>query len=206
MAQFRPQCDLILDEWGVWDRIVPEEAKKYGSLWMQITQRSAVAAGMGLNVFHRQADKLVMGNIAQTVNVLHSILLAHENNCIRTSTYYAFLLQKPHRAKTAVRVESKDTAPLGISMSASRKDNELVVTFCNPKHDTHMKVNCSVVGAQPASATAQLLYHSDYNACNTFENPDVIVPKDHAVKVEGSRIVMDLPPISMATAIVKLSA
>jgi alpha-N-arabinofuranosidase len=156
-------------------------------------------------VFHRQADKLVMCNIAQTVNVLHSILLAHENHCIRTSTYYAFLLEKPHRGNTSVRVETKDTSPLGLSMSASRKENEMVVTFCNPKHDTHMKVNCTVVGAQPSSATAQLLYHPDFNACNTFEQPDVIVPKDHAVKVEGSKIVMELPPISMATATVKLA-
>jgi alpha-N-arabinofuranosidase len=205
-ARFRPETHLIVDEWGVWDRIVPEEANKYGALWMQSTLRSAIAAGMGLNVFHRQADKLYMCNIAQTVNVLQSVLLAYEDHCIRTSTYYAFLLQKPHRAKTAVRVESKDTAPLGISMSASRKDDELVATFINPKHDAHLKVNGTLVGASAVSATAQLLHHADYNACNTFEDPNVIAPKDHTITVDGPRIQLELPPLSMATATVRLSA
>ncbi len=201
----RPEIQLIVDEWGVWDRMIPEEEKDYGRLWMQSTMRSAVAAAMGLNAFHRQADKLYMCNIAQTVNVLQSVILAHQNNCMRTSTYYAYLLQKPHRAKTAVRVETKDTSPLGISVSASRKDNELVLTFCNPKHDAELKVDCALVGASAVSGRAQLLAHADYNACNTFENPDVIVPKDHQIAVEGSHVRLNLPPVSMSTAIIRLA-
>ena len=55
----------MVDEWGVWDRMIPEEEKLYGRLWMQSTIRSAVAGAMGLNVFQRQADKLFMCNIAQ---------------------------------------------------------------------------------------------------------------------------------------------
>ena len=39
-----PQSELLVDEWGVWDRMIPEEEKKYGRLWQQITMRSAVAA------------------------------------------------------------------------------------------------------------------------------------------------------------------
>jgi alpha-N-arabinofuranosidase len=201
----RPQVHLIVDEWGVWDRMIPEEEKQMGRLWMQSTIRSAVAAAMGLNVFHRQADKLFMCNIAQTVNVLQSVVLAHENNCVRTTTYHAFALQKPHRGKTAVRTETGDPAPLGLSVSASRQDNELIVTFINPKHDTNLKVNCSLVGASAVSARAQLLHHPDYNACNTFEKPDTVVPKDLAVSVEGGRLMLELPPVSMATATVRLS-
>jgi len=51
---------LLVDEWGVWDRMIPEEERRYGRLWQQITMRSAVAAALGLNVFHRQAEKLVI--------------------------------------------------------------------------------------------------------------------------------------------------
>jgi alpha-N-arabinofuranosidase len=172
---------------------------------MQSTQRSAVAAAMGLNVFHRQADKLYMCNIAQTVNVLHSVVLAHENNCVRTTSYYAFQMQKPHRSKTAVRVETGDSSPLGISVSASRKDAELVLTLVNPKHDLHMKVNCALVGAAAVSGQAQLLYHSDFNACNTFENPDLMTPKPHPVSVAGARVGVELPPISIAAVSLKLA-
>ena len=104
------------------------------------------------------------------MNVLQSVLLAYENNCVRTTSYYAFLMQKPHRSKTAVRVAAEDTTPLALSVSASRKDNELVLTFVNPKDDVQMKVSCGLTGAKAASATAQLLSHADFNACNTFRN------------------------------------
>src|SRR5215469_12112527 len=84
---------LIVDEWGVWDQIPQEDEKQYGKLWMQSTARSAVAAGLGLNIFNRQADKLYMCNIAQMVNVLQSLLLTDGptgERCVRTTTYHAF--------------------------------------------------------------------------------------------------------------------
>ena len=105
MNTFDPKGNtgLIVDEWGVWDQMVPEEQKMYGPLWQQITMRCAVGAALGLNVFHRQADKVAMGNIAQVVNVLHSMLLTHEDKCIRTPAYYAFELLKPHRPRPPSR-------------------------------------------------------------------------------------------------------
>jgi alpha-N-arabinofuranosidase len=196
---------LILDEWGVWDRMVQEEQKKYGPLWQQITMRCAVAAALGLNVFHRQADKLVMCNIAQIVNVLHSLLLTEEDKCIRTPAYYAFELEKPHRSKTAVRVENPDDgAPSGLSVSASRQENELVVTLVNPKHDTPMNVTCLIAGKSAVSATARALYHADLNACNTFASPDTVLPRDHTAAVSGSGVRVELPPLSIVTAAIRL--
>ncbi len=70
--------------------------------------RSAVAAGLGLNIFNRQADKLYMCNIAQLINVLQAVLMTdgpEGKNCVRTTSYYAFMQFKPHRGKTAVKVE-----------------------------------------------------------------------------------------------------
>jgi len=198
------RVQLMVDEWGVWDRMIPEEEKRYGRLWQQITMRSAVAAALGLNVFHRHADKVYMGNIAQIVNVLHAMLLTDEDRCIRTATYWAFDLLKHHRGKTAVRVETGETSPLGLSLSASRQGKELVLTCVNPKHQTGIRVNCGLGGATGVSGEAQLLHHADFNACNTFEQPDVVAPRRHAVRVEGSRIQMDLPPMSVATAIVRV--
>jgi len=203
----RPQVQLICDEWGVWDRMDPAETKKYGALWMQSTMRSAVIAALGLNAFHRHADKLYMCNIAQTVNVLQSVILAHEDKCVRTTSYYAFLLEKPHRGNTAVRVETGSPAsPDSISVSASKKDNELVVTFVNPKHDTDLKVTCALPGATPSAAKAQILHHKDHNACNTFEQPNTVVPKDYTVAIEKGRLVLDLPAMAIVTATVRLSA
>ncbi|MBI4877857.1 MAG: alpha-N-arabinofuranosidase [Acidobacteria bacterium] len=195
---------LLIDEWGVWDGMIPAEEKKYGRLWQQNTLRSAVGAALGLNVFHRHAGKLVMGNIAQTVNVLHAMLLAYEDKCIRTPSYYAFELAKPHRAKTAVRAETGDSSPLGLSVSASRQDNELVLTLINPRHDTPLKAACRLSSGRAASATARILHHENFNAANTFEQPDLVVPRPHAAAAEGSRVTIDLPPMSIVTASVRI--
>jgi alpha-N-arabinofuranosidase len=196
---------LIVDEWGIWDRMVPEEEQKYGRLWQQITMRCAVGAALGLNIFHRHAEKLVMANIAQTVNVLHAVLLTEEDKCVRTPAYYAHDLLKPHRSKTSLRVENPDEgAPNGLSISASRQGGELVITLVNPRPDTPMNVQCSLGGKPASSATARALYHSDLNACNTFQAPDQVVPRDHTATVGGSGLQVALPPLSVVTVVARV--
>ena len=193
---------LIVDEWGVWDRMIPEQEKNYGRLWQQSTMRSAVGAALGLNIFNRQADKLFMCNIAQMVNVLQSLLLtdgSEGRHCIRTTTYYAFMLFKPHRSKTAVRVETEDSSPLGLSASASKDDREMIISLVNPRYDLDMNVNCRIEDARLRQATAQILHDADYNACNTFDHPDRITLKDHPVHVTTAELQLDLPRLSVVT-------
>lgn len=197
---------LILDEWGVWDRIPAEDEKQYGKLWMQSTMRSAVAAGLGLNIFNRQADKLYMCNIAQIVNVLQSLLLTdgpEGERCVRTTTYHAFSLFKPHRGKTAVRVETDDKAPLALSASASKTQGQLVVSLVNPRADVDWHIDVSLRGSAARSATAQILHDADLNAANSFDQPDRLAPKAHAVRVDGGRVSLDLPRLSVATVTVQ---
>ncbi len=196
---------LMIDEWGVWDRIDPEEERRYGRLFQHITMRSAIAAALGLNVFHRQADKLVMCNIAQTVNVLHSLLLIDKQQCVRTTTYWAFDLLKPHRGGTSLAVETGDPSPLGVSVSASRQGKTLAVTFVNPKHDSGYGLTCDLGSGRAASAQARILHHADFNAANDWRQPDLIVPQKHAVEIAGSSLKLTLPPLSIVTAAVDLA-
>ncbi len=198
---------LIVDEWGVWDRIPPEDEKRYGRLWQQSTMRSALAAGLGLNAFNRQADKLAMCNIAQTVNVLQSLLITDGpdgKSCVRTTTYYTYALFKPHRSKTSLRVESESSSSPDLSVSASKGDGELVISFVNPHHDADLEVDCSFEGARAREASVQILHDDDLNAFNSFDNPDRIVPRKHPVSAQGSTVQLDLPRLSVATITVRL--
>ncbi|MEN6603553.1 MAG: alpha-L-arabinofuranosidase C-terminal domain-containing protein, partial [Bryobacteraceae bacterium] len=132
-------------------------------------------------------------------------LLTERDNCIRTPSYSAFQLAAPHRGKTAVRLESSDAAPLAISAAASRQNNDLVLTLANPKHDAGVKLECPVGGARAVSATARLLHHEDFNAANTFDAPDRIMPREHPVTLNGQAIAIELPPMSVATVIARLA-
>jgi len=210
---YRQKIGLFLDEWGVWDRIPQEDQKRNGALWQQSTMRSAVAAGMGLNIFNRQADKLYMCNIAQMVNVLQSVLLTdgpEGRNCVRTTTYYAFMLFKAHRGKTAVPVEGGTVTSEGRNLldgevrdvpdiSASRSGSELVVSLVNPRVGEDMEVECTLRGARAKRGQAQLLHDSDLNAYNSFDHPDRVVIRPHEVGVEPDRIRIMLPAMSVAT-------
>jgi len=193
---------LLIDEWGVWDRMIPDEEKRLGRLFQQNTIRSAVAAMLGLNVFHRQAGKLVMCNIAQTVNVLHAMLLTERDRCIRTPSYYAFQMAAPHRGQTAVHVETKDTSPLAASVAASRRSNRIVLTLANPSHDAGVKLECVLAGWRALSAQARLLHHEDFNAANTFDQPDRVVPRSYPVSSSGAMLAVDLPPMSAASILI----
>ncbi len=193
---------LVLDEWGVWDHIAEEDEKRFGKLWQQSTMRSAVAAGLGLNIFNRQADKLFMCNIAQIVNVLQSLLLTdgpEGKQCVRTTTYHAFALFKRHRSKTAVRVDAEAAAPLDLSVSASTANGEVVLSLINPFPDQDLEIQCTLRGASAKEGKALLLHDADWNAYNSFDAPDRIVPKPHPVRVDGSSIQLELPRLSIAT-------
>jgi alpha-N-arabinofuranosidase len=134
------------------------------------------------------------------VNVLHSLLLTDGPRCVRTSTYYAHELLKPHRGRTSLTVENPTARdPHGLSVSASSQDRSLSVTLVNPRHDAAMNVKASLSRGTFASASARILTHPDFNACNTFEAPNTIVPRTHAVERTGNGFSISLPPMSVAT-------
>ena len=96
-------------------------------------------------------------------------------------------------------VETDSSSPLGLSISASKSDKELAITFVNPHHDSDLQIECALRGATGDVGAAQILHDQDWNACNSFDNP-----KQHAVRVEGSRIQVDVPRLSVVTAIIPI--
>jgi alpha-N-arabinofuranosidase len=80
MDEFDPErkIGLLFDEWGTWHPPTPGRNPRH--LWQQNTMRDAVVAAISLDAFHRHADKVVMANIAQTVNVLQALILTDGRN------------------------------------------------------------------------------------------------------------------------------
>jgi len=147
-----------------------------------------------------------MCNIAQMVNVLQSLLLTdgpEGKECVRTTTYYAFQLFKEHRGKMAVYVESDDSSPTGLSVSASKDDGSVTLSLVNPSAEAGLHVSAALLDRNARAVTATILNDAELNACNSFDTPDRIVPKAHPARVEGGSVVLDLPPLSVATVVVK---
>ncbi len=192
----RGRVDLLVDEWGTWDKSEPDVEKEHGLFWQQNTMKDGVAAALGLNVFHRQADKLSMCNLAQIANVLQAPLLTEKDRCLRTPTYHAFSMMRTHKEKTALHVEADPTSS-GLSVSASRGDRTLSVTVVNPDPLTPATVSLRLTRGTITEVSARILSHPDWNACNTFDEPDVLVPRTHTVRSPGGSRDVDLPQMSV---------
>jgi alpha-N-arabinofuranosidase len=192
------RVELLLDEWGTWDQSDEKAEKEHGRFWQQNTMRDALAAGLTLNLFHRQADKLFMCNIAQLVNVLQALLLIDADRCVRTPTFYAFLLALKHRGNTSVRT---GVAGFPLSVSASLGPKDVVITLVNPDPDQAADVRCAIEEFALSSATGQILHHTDWNACNSVEHMETILPASLPLARSGSTLLFNLPPLSIATII-----
>ena len=89
---------LVVDEWGTW--YDQEPGSKPGFLYQQNTLRDALVAALNFHVFQRHADRVVMANIAQTVNVLQAMILTDKEKMLRTPTYWVFEMFKVHQGGT----------------------------------------------------------------------------------------------------------
>ena len=91
---------LIVDEWGTWYDVEP--GTNPGFLYQQNTMRDAIVAGLTLNIFNKHSDRVVMANIAQTVNVLQAVILTDADKMVLTPTYHVFDMYKEHMDATLV--------------------------------------------------------------------------------------------------------
>ena len=55
--------------------------------------RDAIVAALTLNIFNKHSDRVMMANIAQTVNVLQAMILTDSEKMVLTPTYYVFKIK-----------------------------------------------------------------------------------------------------------------
>lgn len=215
LDEFDPgrKIGLVIDEWGTWHP--PTTGKPLNHLWQQNTLRDALLAAMTLDTFNRHADKVVMGNIAQVVNVLQAMVLTEGNRMLRTPTYHIFDLYQSHQGGTSVRVdvatrdvrfpirEAVEKLPT-ISASASIKNGELTLSIVNINNSLPAEIEIDFRGGPLADASVHTLSHSDLAAHNTFDHPDELAPQHAVLPTTGSNWTQTLPPASVVVVRAKM--
>ena len=167
---------LVIDEWGCWYPDGTGPTNDFHLYEQQSSVRDAVVTAINLNIFNNNADKVKMANVAQLVNNLHCLFLAHEDKCITTPTYHVFDLFKAHQNGIAVKTVADDD---NISVSASVKNGVTTVTVANTSCTEDIKISFEALGkAIPKAVYGKIIYNEDIHAHNTFENPDVVKPED----------------------------
>jgi alpha-N-arabinofuranosidase len=210
------RCKMVVDEWGVWYSQPADLVPAY--ILSQVgTLRDAVHAAMTFDIFNRHADKVAMANIAQTINCIHSLFWGIEDRFLRTPTYYAFEMYKPHMEGRLVPMEirapelkvvTKDRKPAalaGLAGSASVQNNRLTVTLTNPSLENAVIARIRLQGAAAQEARGQVLTHADMRAANTFEKPGEVAPAALPVKLVQGGLEVTIPKQAVAALEVRIA-
>ncbi len=202
MTRYDPEkrVGLIVDEWGAWYDVEP--GTNPGFLYQQNTMRDAMIAALTLNIFNRHCDRVIMANLAQTVNVLQSVLLTDGDQVVLTPTYHVFDLYKAHQGgrevDCAVRTEETGTEAWRldqISASASEKNGVYTVTVANL--DAEKTAELRIAGVAAKCAKARVLA-GEMHMKNDFASSPLAIA-DLAAKVEpDGGVTLTLPACAVA--------
>jgi alpha-N-arabinofuranosidase len=197
---------LAIDEWGTWYDVEPDTEP--GFLYQQSTMRDALVAALNFHVFHKHAGRVVMTNIAQTVNVLQAMILTDKEKMIRTPTYWVFEMFKVHQGGTFLPLEltppdyafGSEKIP-AVSASATRSADGRVVhlSLANTTPARALPIAVTLAGLKAVSAAGRLLTAPTMQAHNTFAAPDAVkpVPFD-GLTLAGGVLTLTLPAKSVA--------
>ena len=209
MDAFDPErkIGLIVDEWGTWHPPTPGRNPRF--LWQQNTMRDALVASLTLDIFNRHADKVVMTNIAQTINVLQALLLTDGDKMLKTPTYHVYHMYKDHHSGQAVRLHC-DTPTVDmtvndkaqklpvVSGSASVRGNTLTLTLTNTSATEEATVELKLFGGNmPSVVSATVLGHTDIHAHNTHDAPDEVQPAMAGNILHGGSPIVEMAPASI---------
>ena len=230
----QPSVKLVVDEWGAWYGKGTELTPDY-HLSQQSTMRDALLTGITFDIFQRHADKVAIAAVAQSVNCIHSLMLAQGDKVALTPAYHVFKMYTPHQGATAVRAEftaSSIDNPLGntpiqvggnsyigqlapvktlagLSGSASMPTaggKQVTLTVVNPHIDRPMTTEIAIRGASIASATGTVLTSADIHDHNDFAHPDVVKAKAATIAAASAgRLVHTFPPASVTALSVTLA-
>lgn len=191
---------LIIGEWGCWHQV--EKGTDPAFLYQQNAMRDALVAAIELNVFNRHSKRVMMANLAQTVNVLQSILLTEGDRLVKTPTYHVFDLYKAHQNGTAVycytdpvKAAENGKAPM-VSASASVKDGVMTVTLANCSLSETADVSAALCHFSCTQAKARILC-ADTHAFNDFDHQEDVVIQPCTAELDSDGLHVILPPCSV---------
>ncbi len=206
MDQYDPQkkIGMIVDEWGTWYDVEP--GTNPGFLYQQNTMRDALVAGINLNLFNKNCDRVKMANIAQMVNVLQAVILTDGDRMVKTPTWHAFNLYKFHQDAELVE-SSVETVETGLeegfmipnlSESVSLgKDGRLHVTLTNASLTDAADIQAIFSETRVKSVKAAVLTGS-MKAHNTFDTPDTVHAQEFTdLTVNGNQVSFTAPACSV---------
>ncbi|OBT56153.1 hypothetical protein VE04_03883 [Pseudogymnoascus sp. 24MN13] len=183
IAPTKPRTTICFDEWNVWS---PTRAPGNLGAEEKYTLSDALAVGVWLNVFVRQAKYMGMANIAQSVNVI-SPLMTTEKGIVKQTTFCILELFSRYMRGWTVHahirggVYTGETEPAwlkgvqeeGINTldvsAAVGKDGWVSVAVVNMDDNKDVEVDLKIGGAVEGGVETHTVTGENVNVVNTEE-------------------------------------
>ena len=191
---------LVVDEWGVWTDVEP--GTNPGFLYQQNSLRDALIAATSLNIFNNHCDRVKGAALAQTINVLQSLILTDNDKMLLTPTYYIFDMYKVHQdAKyLPMQLTSPDYVFDGIKVpaingSASQDASGKVhISLVNLDLHHDISITTGIKDMQWKTVSGQIVTSPNITDIDTFQQPDKVKPVVFTgVKREGNNLMVLIP-------------
>jgi alpha-N-arabinofuranosidase len=195
---------LVVDEWGIWTDVEP--GTNPGFLYQQNSLRDALIAGTTLNIFNNHSDRVRMANLAQTINVLQSLILTKGNKMLLTPTYFVFDLYKVHMDAKKLNVNFKspdytndDRKIPAVNISASQDSAGAThITLVNIDPNKKISLQTILAGVSWKTVQGQMITSAKLTDVNTFENPNAIkIMPFNGARRSGDQLLVELPAQSI---------
>jgi len=198
------KISLCVDEWGIWTDAEPGTNPAF--LYQQNSMRDAIIAASTLNIFNNHSDRVRVACLAQTVNVLQSLVLTNKEKMLLTPTYHVFDLFKIHQdaillpvSFTSPEYSYKENKIPAVNASASKnKDGVVHISFVNTDPHHAIDINVLIKDVQSKNISGQLLHSAGFADVNSFENPNLVKPiAFNGFKKEKDHLIISLPALSV---------
>jgi alpha-N-arabinofuranosidase len=205
MDKYDPQkkVSLAVDEWGSWLAATP--GTNPGFLEQQNSQRDAIIAALGIDIFVRHADRVRMANIAQMINVLQAMIFTDGDKMVLTPTYYVYRMYVPFQDARSVPVSfDAGTYKHGDielarvdAIAAKDRSGKLWVALTNLDPARPMSVAISAANGKFTTARGVTLTAPRIDSVNTFDAPGTVAPKPIATRAAAGNLIVKLAPASV---------
>ncbi|MBO9635489.1 MAG: alpha-N-arabinofuranosidase, partial [Chitinophagaceae bacterium] len=195
---------LIVDEWGGWYDVEPGTNSAF--LYQQNSMRDAMIAGLTLNIFNNHCDRVRMANLAQTVNVLQSVILTRDEKLVLTPTYHVMEMYNVHQGAlmlpltiTSNNYELNGKKIQAISASASKDKNGTIhISLVNMDAKRSQDIDIDLGPVTANTVTGRILQSRQLQDHNSFESPEKIKPAAFKkATLKGKNLNVSLPPFSV---------
>lgn len=189
---------LVVGEWGNWHSSAFTASP---ALYQQCTMRDAITTALSLDIFHRNCNRVDIACVAQSINVLNSIILTDGIDFLKTPNFDVFKMYHVHQNAMAVECFSDNSykAEEGNIFTFASVNNELIhLNIINTDYDKTKKVTIQFEN-ESVFETVTILKSEKTTDFNSFSDPDKVREKmgEEPIK-EGTSYIVNIPAASIS--------